>query len=1117
MSKSSHYSLLIQKLDQFIRKYYINKTIKGAIIFIAITVALLLLYSFLEHQFYLPRTGRKVMFYSYVIGSLGALTYLVFWPLANYFKLGNVISHDKAAQILGNHFSDVEDRLLNVLQLNRDVSESNRELIEASIDQKSAQISLVPFKRAIDLKNNRQYLKYAFPPLALLLFLLFAAPSLITDSTYRIINNNKDFERDAPFQLSLTNSDLEVLQYEDYILEVTADGDQLPNEVYVTIDDYDYRLTKKSNNTFSHKLTNVRKDTKFQLYSGKYRNNEQLLKVLPKPRMVNFSLNLDYPSYTQQRDEILSNTGDITIPQGTKVEWTVNTMSTDDVLLKFDGEEVVQLEAQGSKSFYTTRRIYKDHDYMLQLKNEYLPQGDSLNFYIRTIADKYPTIQVDMITDSAEQNIYYFVGDGSDDYGLQALSFVYTVTDDYGSVLRQNQEPLAITPSTQINFDYILNLDDIELGAGEKITYYFELFDNDGVNGSKSVKSNVMSYRKKSIEELESEEEENEELIKDKLESSIDEAKDIQEELKKLREKLLQKSEPDWQDKKKLEQLMERQQALQQQLEQAKNANQQNLQNQKSLQQTNPQIEEKQARLQELFEEVVDDEMKNLMEEIQKLMEELGKEQAIQKMEEFKMDEESLENEMERLEELYKQLEVEKELNESMEKLNELAEKLDELSEKTESESESQEELEKEQEEINEEFDELKEQMEDLMEKNDELEFPKDVPQDAPEQMEDIDEDLDESQENMEQNENQKAAEKQKQASQKMKKMAAQMESQMMEGASEQMQEDIETLRQLLENLVTLSFDQEGLVNSINRTTINTPKYIELLQEQMKISDDFKVVEDTLQALSKRQPDLESFVLEKVTEVKHQLGKSLTQLEDRNKPEANQSQRTTMTNLNDLALMLSESMEQMQQQMAGMMSGSQMCQNPGKKPGQKQGKGNKGGVPMDKISEGQEKMTEGLKEMIEKMKEGGGKGGSAKDFAEAAAKQAALRKALEELQQGQQESGQGASDELQKIIDEMDKQEIDLVNKRLDNDMLMRQQEIVTRLLEAENAQKEREYDEQRKSNEGQDVKRALPPSLEEYIKQRKAQLEQYKYVSPEMKPHYKRLVEDYYKKLKRA
>ena len=400
------------------------------------------------------------------------------------------------------------------------------------------------------------------------------------------------------------------------------------------------------------------------------------------------------------------------------------------------------------------------------------------------------------------------------------------------------------------------------------------------------------------------------------------------------------------------------------------------------------------------------------------------------------------------------------------------------------------------------------------MEKNDELEFPKEIPDDAPEQMEDIEEDLDEGEKELSKGENQKAAAKQKQAAAKMKKMSGQMKSQAMEGQSEQMQEDIETLRQLLENLVTLSFDQEGLVNNVNRTTINTPRYTALLQDQKRIKDDFRVVEDTLQALSKRQPDLETFVLEKVSEIKYNLEGSLSQLEDRKKPEANQSQRTTMTNMNDLALMLSESMEQMQQQMAGMMSGSQMCQNPGKKPGAKPGE-KPGNEPGDKISEGQEKLSEELKKMSENMKNG--KGNNSKDFAGAAAKQAALRKALEQMQKEQQENGQGTSDQLQKIIDEMDKQEIDLVNKRLDNDMLKRQQEIMTRLLEAENAQKEREYDEKRKSEEGRDSKRDLPPSLEEYIKERKAQLEQYKYVSPEMKPHYKKLVDEYYKKLKKA
>ena len=72
----------------------------------------------------------------------------------------------------------------------------------------------------------------------------------------------------------------------------------------------------------------------------------------------------------------------------------------------------------------------------------------------------------------------------------------------------------------------------------------------------------------------------------------------------------------------------------------------------------------------------------------------------------------------------------------------------------------------------------------------------------------------------------------------------------------------------------------------------------------MRIKDDFRVVEDTLQALSKRQPDIETFVLEKVSEIKYNLTGSLTELEERKKPEANQSQRTTMTNMNDFVFSL---------------------------------------------------------------------------------------------------------------------------------------------------------------------------------------------------------------------
>ena len=146
-----------------------------------------------------------------------------------------------------------------------------------------------------------------------------------------------------------------------------------------------------------------------------------------------------------------------------------------------------------------------------------------------------------------------------------------------------------------------------------------------------------------------------------------------------------------------------------------------------------------------------------------------------------------------------------------------------------------------------------------------------------------------------------------------------------------------------------------------------------------------------------------------------------------------------------------------------------------------------------------------------------GQGGSSEEFAKAAKKQAALRKALRELQKEKQQRGEGkGAQELQDIIDSMNKIETDLVNKQLTNEMLKRQKDIQTRLLEAEKAERQKEFEEKRKAEVASQKERKMPPSLEEYIKKREAEIEMYKQVSPALKPYYKYLVEEYFKSLKK-
>jgi hypothetical protein len=256
-------------------------------------------------------------------------------------------------------------------------------------------------------------------------------------------------------------------------------------------------------------------------------------------------------------------------------------------------------------------------------------------------------------------------------------------------------------------------------------------------------------------------------------------------------------------------------------------------------------------------------------------------------------------------------------------------------------------------------------------------------------------------------------------------------------------------------------------------------------------------------------------VSEKVSDIKVNLRKGLEQLEDRNKVLSSDHQQRTMTYLNDLALMLSEVMNQMQQQMSAMMPGDQMCDNPGGKNPNGKGGGKPGRMPMDKITQGQGELNQEMQQMSDQLKKGDGEKMS-KEFAQMAAKQSALRKALKDLNQEKKSQGKG-NPELDNLSEEMNKVEIDLVNKRLTNETLMRQQSIKTRLLEAEKSDRQREQDERRQAETAKEQKRSMPPALEQYIRQREAEIEQYKSVSPDLRPYYKFLVEEYYQSLKKT
>ena len=206
-----NYQILINKLDEFIRKYYRNQLLKGTLLFVAIFLVLFLLVTGLEYYGHFGTIPRAILFYLFLSVSLLVLYHYIITPLLKIRKIGKRISREQASEIIGEHFPEIQDKLLNTLQLKKlyETGDENLELLKAGIDQKIAQLKPIPFTSAIDLSKNRKFLKYALPPVFIILLFFLISPSFLIKPSERIIHHTRIFAEELPFHILILNKKLE--------------------------------------------------------------------------------------------------------------------------------------------------------------------------------------------------------------------------------------------------------------------------------------------------------------------------------------------------------------------------------------------------------------------------------------------------------------------------------------------------------------------------------------------------------------------------------------------------------------------------------------------------------------------------------------------------------------------------------------------------------------------------------------------------------------------------------------------------------------------------------------------------------------------------------------------
>ena len=1079
----SGYKNIEQKLHQFTRKYYTNELIKGTILFLSLGFLYLFFTLFLEHFLWLKPTARTLLFWLFILVELFLLLRFIAIPIFKLIGLRKGISLQESSKIIGNHFPEVQDKLLNVLQLKENSNQSD--LILASIDQKAKELQPIPFVKAIDFKQNKKYLKYAIVPVLIWLITLFTGNNTVfSESLERVVNHRTAYNPPAPFSFSLLNSNLEVIQGNPVTISLKTVGNTVPNEAKIVFNNQQYYLQNKGGATFSYTFSDVQEPINFYVEANGIQSQDYQINVIGTPTISNISLRLKYPYYLNRRAQNIQNSGNLTVPEGTKITWNVEARQTDSVAF-INSKKRINFNILSKNRFSYSKTIRDAINYQISSSNKNLKDFENLQFSVDVVKDEHPLISVSSNIDSISRGTAQFAGQISDDYGLRKLQLIYY---DEQSPNKIQKFDIQITKENIQTFFYQFP-DGLNLQKGINYELFFQVFDNDAVNGNKTAKSKVFNYRQKTDDEVEEELLEEQKNTINNLENSIQNQKKQQKQLETIQQDLQNKKEVNWNDKKKVDNFIKRQEQYKEMMQRQTDKLQENLDEKKG---ENESLKEKKEDLKERIKELKKlDKQQKLLEEIQKMADKLNKEDLVKKAKELAQQNKQQQRSLEKTLELVKRFYVEQKTMQIASKIEELAKEQEELEKKEENTLEAQKEIKKE-------FDDIKKELEELNKDNEKLKDPMELP-DVEDEKEEIDEELSKSVENLQKQNKSAAKNSQKQSSKKMKEMSAKMQKAMMEMEGESMEENMDDLRKILENLVIFSFQQEKLMDKFSETSTKHPDFGKDLKKQNEIKTYFEHIDDSLYVLSMRLPKISVKIQDDLSSVHYNLDQSLDNFSENRFPQGISNQRYVMTSTNSLADYLSNILNSMQNAMSmkmgkgkkgksggfslpdlikkqeglskkmkdGMKKGGEKGKGQeGKKPGKEGEKGEKGEVGKD--GEGGKSGENGENGK----KQGEGKGDSNDDLDgelyEIFKQQSQLRQELENAIKEGENGKPGGNGAAKKALKTMEQLENDILQKGFNAVTLQKMQNLNYELLKLDKAALEQGKDKKRKSTANQ-------------------------------------------------
>jgi len=1119
--KSEFYQKIIDKLESYLRRDFIYKTLNGFID--SFTLSLILLFAFvsLEFLFDFSSIVRTIFFFVWLIPTASLFVFNVIIPLAKTFNIIPSRDYFETAKLTGNFFPELKDDLINSLQLASDNSLNqlySLSLIDEAFKRVYHKVENYDFESLIDfkpLKKKITNLALTILPFILIIFL----NSGLLSAASRFFNFNTEFIPPQAFYFEVHPGNIQIPKGSETEIKVRIIGQQ-PAEVFLMLkedDEAEYRkiqLLKDSIGNYNYKIQTVAKSFNYFAFADEVKSSFFRIEVTDFPLIKTLTLKISPPSYSKIPATEQFDNGNITALKGTQVELKItSSKELKDSFIEFSDSVKIPLKLNNN-SASGKFQIKKDVNYVIKIQDVLSNWNQQpINYTIKTLADEYPTIELNTPNtdfDLGEDNRVPINLKIQDDYGFSklALHFKRYSLADKSAQENFNSIEIVIDKNLKEQFvNYIWNLTALSPSVNEIFSFYLEIFDNDIISGPKSSKTKIISFRIPTLEELLAKVNNRQEDVQQELEETFKEAQELKKELEQISRELKQdRKELKWEEKQRIEKALDKFESVQEKMQ---NIAEKMRDVQNELQQNkllSKETLEKYMQLQELMSEMTNDEMKKALEKLRQNLEQMNRNLTQQQMQEFQFDEERLRKSIERTMNLLKRIQVEQKIDELMkrtEKLNEDLENLKNQLEKNSADQKSRNELSQKQDKITEDLQNMEEAIEDLEEK---MESMEDVPN---EELQKLKEEF-EKQRNeelskdasskMKQNQMQSAKQNQQKLSQNMsqlQQMIQQMKDAMMQ--ENQIQTFTDMMR-ITENLITLSKKQEDLKNKTQKMDLNSSQFNSNAKQQNEIRDNLNKILEQMSELSQKTFAITPEMGKSLGNAQRNMEQSTSSLQNRNPAASSIQQQEAMGNLNQAIMSLKNQMESMMQGggsgQGGMMSLMQQLQQ----------------------LSGQQMSLNNLTQMLQQMQQGQLTQQQQAELQRLAQQQELIKKSLEQLNKEAQESG--VSKRLPVNLDNLSKQMQEVItqmqSQKLDDDLIQKQERILSRLLDAQRSINERDFEQQRQSETGRDIVRKSPDNLNLKNNPKSDQIKQElnKYIREGYSKDYEELIKKYFELL---